>query len=270
MDKIIGFIGCGNMAKAMIGGMIKSNIIVPEKIIASAKTKETIEQVEKMFKIGTTLDNKEVSRISDYLILAVKPYMHELVLKEIRNEIKENAIVITIAAGISIDYMKKALGDDKLVVKAMPNTPAMVGEGVTALSFGEGINQKRQDDLIRIFNSFGRTEILDESLMDGFTSLCGSSPAYVYMMIEAMADGGVLQGIPRKQAYSMAAQAVLGAAKMVLDTGIHPGELKDNVCSPKGTTIEAVAKLEEKGFRSSIIEAMTVCGEKSRQLTKNN
>lgn len=270
MDKIIGFIGCGNMAKAMIGGMIKSNIIVPEKIMASAKTKETIEQVENRFKIKTTLDNKEVSRTSDYLILAVKPYMHELVLTEIKDYIKDGAIVITIAAGISIDYMKKTLGDDKLVVKAMPNTPAMVGEGVTALSFGEGINQKRQDEIIRIFNSFGRTEILDESLMDGFTALCGSSPAYVYMMIEAMADGGVLQGIPRKQAYSMAAQAVLGAAKMVLDTGIHPGELKDNVCSPKGTTIEAVAKLEEKGFRSAIIEAITVCAEKSNQLTKNN
>lgn len=270
MQKTIGFIGSGNMAKAIIGGMIKSNLIIPENIIASAKTKETIEEVAKSFKIKTTLDNKQVSQKSDYLILAVKPYMHELVLGEIKDHIKEGSIVITIAAGISIDYMKKALGHDRLVVKAMPNTPAMVGEGMTAITFGEEISEKIRDEIKLIFSSFGRVEVLDESLMDGFTALCGSSPAYVYMMIEAMADGGVLEGIPRKQAYNMAAQAVLGAAKMVLDTGIHPGELKDNVCSPKGTTIEAVAKLEEKGFRSAIIEAMTVCGEKSRQLTNNN
>lgn len=268
MEKTIGFIGSGNMAKAIIGGMIKSNLVLPENIIASAKTKETIGQVEKDFKIKTTLDNKQVSRNSDYLIIAVKPYMHELVLEEIKDHIKKGSIVITIAAGISIEYMKKALGHDKLVVKAMPNTPAMVGEGVTALTFSERISENVQNEIIGLFNSFGRTEILDENLMDGFTALCGSSPAYVYMMIEAMADGAVLQGIPRKQAYNMAAQAVLGAAKMVLDTGIHPGELKDNVCSPKGTTIEAVAKLEKRGFRSAIIEAMTVCGEKSRELTK--
>ena len=270
MDKIIGFIGCGNMAKAMIGGLIRSKLIAPENIIASAKTEETLEKVKESYKIRTELDNKKVARESNYLILAVKPYMHELVLEEIKNEIREGRIVITIAAGISIDYMKKHLGKEVLVVKAMPNTPAMVGEGVTALSFDNGIDETTRDEIISIFNSFGRTEILDENLMDGFTAICGSSPAYVYMMIEAMADGGVLQGIPRKQGYKMAAQAVLGAARMVLDTGIHPGELKDNVCSPKGTTIEAVAKLEAMGFRTAIIEAMRVCGEKSKQLTKNN
>lgn len=269
MQKTIGFIGSGNMAKAMIGGMIRSNLIIPQNIIASAKTKETTEKVEKEFKIKTTLDNKEVSINSDYLIIAVKLYMHKVVLEEIKDHIKEGAIVITIAAGISIDYMKTALGHDKLIVKAIPNTPAMVGEGMTALVFDEKISEKEQNNIMKIFNSFGRVEILDETLMDGFTALCGSSPAYIYMMIEAMADGAVLQGIPRNQSYKMAAQAVLGAAKMVLDTGIHPGRLKDNVCSPKGTTIEAVAKLEERGFRSAIIEAMTVCGEKSRQLTNN-
>lgn len=268
MDKTIGFIGCGNMAKAMIGGLVRSNLTTPRNILASAKTKETLEKVEKDYGISTILDNKKVSIESDYLILAVKPYMHEIVLDEIKNEIKKESIVITIAAGISIDYMKKHLGEDILVVKAMPNTPAMVGEGVTALSFDDRIDEEARNEIIKIFNSLGRTEILDESLMDGFTALCGSSPAYVYMMIEAMADGGVLQGIPRKQAYKMAAQAVLGAARMVLDTDIHPGELKDNVCSPKGTTIEAVAKLEEKGFRTAIIEAIRVCGEKSKQLTK--
>ena len=268
MEKNIGFIGCGNMASAIIGGILRSNIITPDKIMGSARSKETIEKIEKLYKIRATLDNKKVARASDYLVIAVKPYMHEEILKEIKNEIKKGCIVITIAAGISIDFMKRALGEEAFIVKAMPNTPAMVGEGMTALTFGDGINEESKKEILKIFNSFGRAEILDESLMDGFTALCGSSPAYVFMMIEAMADGGVIQGIPRKQAYNMAAQAVLGAAKMVLETEMHPGQLKDNVCSPKGTTIEAVAKLEEKGFRTAIIEAMRVCGEKSRKMSE--
>lgn len=268
MNKRIGFIGCGNMAKAMIGGMVGSGIISPKNILASAKTKETLDKVKKEYGIDTTLDNKKVARESDYLILAIKPYFHDLILNEIKEEVNKNSIVITIGAGISINYLKGHLGEDVLVVKAMPNTPAMVGEGITALVFDERINKEVSDEIQKIFNSFGRTEIIDEGLMDGFTALCGSSPAYIYMMIEAMADGGVMQGIPRNQAYKMAAQAVLGSAKMVLDTGLHPGELKDNVCSPRGTTIEAVAKLEEMGFRTSIIEAMRVCGEKSKQMSE--
>ncbi|NLK43703.1 MAG: pyrroline-5-carboxylate reductase [Tissierellia bacterium] len=268
MDKIIGFIGCGNMAKAMIGGIIKSNLVLPKNIIASAKTEESLEDVANKYGITTTLDNKEVVKKSDYLILAVKPYMYEEVMKEIKEIVKEEQVIIGIAAGISIDYMKKILGRNVLVVKAMPNTPAMVGEGMAALVFDKEIDDKKREEVKAIFNSFGRCEVIDEGLMDGFTALCGSSPAYVYMMIEAMADGGVIEGIPRKQAYKMAAQAVLGAAKMVLDTGIHPGELKDNVCSPRGTTIEAVAKLEEKSFRTAIMEAMRACADKSRELSK--
>lgn len=268
MDKRIGFIGCGNMAKAMIGGIIKSNLIPSDKIITSAKSKGTLERVARDYGIRTTLDNKEVVNNSDYLIVAVKPYMYQEVLEEVKEAIREDLVVIAIAAGVSIDYMKNILGTNVLVVKAMPNTPAMVGEGMTALAFDKNIDEIKKEEVISIFNSFGRAEILDENLMDGFTALCGSSPAYVYMMIEAMADCGVLEGIPRKQAYKMAAQAVLGAAKMVLDTGIHPGELKDNVCSPRGTTIEAVVKLEEKGFRTAIVEAMRVCAEKSRQISK--
>lgn len=267
MDKCIGFIGCGNMVKAMIGGIIKSKLVMPKSIIASARTKKTLEEVQNQYGIKTTLDNKEVVKEADYIVIAVKPYMYDDVLEEIKEIIKEEQVIIGIAAGISINYMKKILGD-VLVVRAMPNTPAMVGEGMTALAFDKNIDGVKKEEVMRIFNSFGKCETINEDLMDGFTALSGSSPAYVYMMIEAMADGGVLEGIPRKQAYKMAAQAVLGAAKMVLDTGIHPGQLKDNVCSPKGTTIEAVAKLEEKGFRTAIIEAMKVCADKSRKMSK--
>ena len=268
MDKVIGFIGSGNMARAMIEGMIRSELIHPENIIASSKTKATIELMDTKYSVKTTLDNKEVAKRADFLIIAVKPYSYEEVLKEIREDIKDGTIIIAIAAGISMGYMEKLLGREQLIVKAMPNTPAMVGEGMTALSFSRSINDENKDEIAEIFNSFGKSEIIDENLMDSFTAIAGSSPAYVYMMIEAMADGGVQQGIPRPQAYKMAAQAVLGAAKMVLDTGLHPGELKDNVCSPGGTTIDAVAKLEEKGFRSTIIEAMDVCGKKSKEMRK--
>lgn len=268
MDRVIGFIGCGNMAKAMIGGILKSGLVNPKNIIASARTKETLENSKKQYGIMITLNNKEVAIKSDYLVIAVKPYMYDDVLAEIKDVIRNDQVIISIAAGISVDYIKRIIGEDKSVVRAMPNTPAMVGEGMTALIFDNNIPNSKKNEIISMFTGFGKCEIIDESLIDAFTALCGSSPAYVYMMIEAMADAGVLEGIPRKQAYKMAAQSVLGAAKMVLETNLHPGELKDNVCSPKGTTIEAVAKLEECGFRSAIIKAVRACAEKSRKMSR--
>lgn len=268
MNKKIGFIGAGNMAKAMMTGILESELVSPDEIIASAKSSATIENINKDLKIKVTLDNSEVAKFSDYLILAVKPHQYDGVLKEIKNHINENTVIIIIAAGISIENIKRILGHNQVVVKAMPNTPAIVRAGMTAVTFDSKINEKQKEEVIRIFESFGKMEELDEDLMDAFTAIAGSSPAYVYMLIEAMADGGVLQGIPRDKAYIMAAQSVLGAAKVVLETGLHPGELKDKVCSPGGTTIQAVAKLEESAFRSSVIEAMRICGEKSIQMKK--
>lgn len=268
MEKTIGFIGCGNMAQAMIGSIIKSKTILPENVIASAKTQSSREIVEKKYGIKTTKDNREVARESDYLVLAVKPNVYYMVIEEIRDYIKEDAIVISIGAGISSQFLRNNLNKDTKFIKAMPNTPAMVGEGMTALSLNERITEEDLEGILEILNSFGRVEIIDEKLMDGFTGLCGSSPAYIFILIEAMADAGVLEGIPRSQAYTMAAQAVLGSAKMVLETGMHPAQLKDNVCSPAGTTIEAVANLEENGFRAAIMEAVKVCADKSREMEK--
>lgn len=270
MDKKIGFIGAGNMARAMMTGIVESRLISPENIMASSRTQKTIDNIKKELNVNVTLDNQEVAKFSDYLILAVKPLQYEAILKEIKNFIKEDTIIIIIAAGICIECLKRSLGQNQTVVKAMPNAPAMVGQGMTALVFDDKISEEQKKEVISIFESFGKIEELDENLIDAFTSIAGSSPAYVYMMIEAMGDGGVLQGISRDKAYKIAAQAVLGAAQVVLDTGIHPGELKDRVCSPGGTTIEAVAKLEEKGFRSSIIEAVRTCGEKSHEMTRVN
>lgn len=268
MDKVVGFIGCGNMARSMINGIIKSNLVPEEKIIVSAATIETLEEVKTKYNIKTTISNTEVANIADILILAVKPNKYGLIIDEIKEDIRENSIIVCIAAGISIEYMENRFNKKIKLIKAMPNTPAMVGEGMTAIALNEEISNYEVEEIIDIFNSFGKTEVVEESLMDGVTAVSGSSPAYVYMMIEAMADGAVLEGMNRDKAYKFASQAVLGAAKMVLESGIHPGELKDNVCSPKGTTIEAVASLEENGFRSAIIKAMRTCTEKSKKMTK--
>ncbi len=268
MDKTIGFIGSGNMAQAMIGSILKSELVPKEKIVASEIYAPLREMVEKKYNIRTTIDNKEVVRESDFIILAVKPNIYELILNEIKDHIKDGAIVIGIGAGISLSFLKDHLNISTKAIKAMPNTPAMVGEGMTAISMRDKFTEEEMTDVLSILNSFGKTEIVEEYLMDGVTAVSGSSPAYVFMMIEAMADAAVLEGIPRPQAYTMAAQAVMGSAKMVLDTGMHPGQLKDNVCSPGGTTIEAVVSLEKTGFRSSIMEAMKVCADKSRQMGK--
>ena len=164
--------------------------------------------------------------------------------------------------------MSNTLGDDAKVIRTMPNTPALVGEGMSALCANKNITKEELQDVVNIFESFGKIEILEEKLIDVVPAVSGSSPAYVYMFIEALGDGAVLQGMPRDKAYKMAAQAVLGAAKMVLETGEHPGKLKDNVCSPGGTTIEAVYTLEKNNFRGSVISAMESCTEKAIKMGK--
>lgn len=270
MDKNIGFIGCGNMAEAMIGSIVKSNLVPAENITATKRKVSAKERLAEKYGINIISNNKQAARQSDFLILAVKPHIYETVLEEIRDDIKKDAVVIGIAAGISSDYLKNKLNEGTKYIKIMPNTPAMVGEGMTAVVINDSLEEHDIDELLKILNSFGRTEMIEERLMDGFTGLCGSSPAYIYMLIEAMADAGVLEGIPRAQSYTMAAQSVLGAAKMVLETGLHPGQLKDNVCSPGGTTIEAVISLEESGFRSSMMNAIKVCSDKSRKMSETN
>jgi pyrroline-5-carboxylate reductase len=266
MKKKIGFIGAGKMAQAMIEGIIKSQLIPKENVMASANSEKTIEIIKKTYGILTTLNNREIAGYADILILAVKPELYVNVIKEIKNEIKPSAIIITIAAGISLMDIEQSFGFQVKAVRTMPNTPSLVGEGMSAICANIYLDESEISEVERLFHTFSKTERLDEKLMDAVPAISGSSPAYVYMLIEAMADGGVRQGIPRDQAYRLAAQAVLGAAKMVLDTGKHPGELKDNVCTPGGATIEAVVTLEEKQFRGSITAAMESCTNKVKNL----
>ncbi|NLY09533.1 MAG: pyrroline-5-carboxylate reductase [Tissierellia bacterium] len=266
IDKKIGFIGCGNMAGAMIGGLLKSGLVKCEDIIASASSVKTLENVKKLFDIKVVKDNGSVVNSCDIIFLAVKPNIYEAVIREIKDYNLENKIFISIAAGKTLDFLEKGLGKDAKVLRTMPNTPALAGEGITAICPNRNIDIEELELLKQLIGTFGSVEVIDEKLFDAVVAVSGSSPAYVFMFIEAMADSAVLQGMPRQQAYKFAAQAVLGSAKMVLETGQHPGELKDMVCSPGGTTIEAVAMLEERGFRSAVIEAMRVCGEKSKNM----
>lgn len=266
MKKKIGFIGCGNMARAMITGLLNSNIAEPDHIIASNSTALKLEAVKKDYGIGTTLDNKEVARFADILILSVKPNKYKVIIEEIKNYINDEVIIVTIAAGIKIRTVEASFGKELKVVRAMPNIPAVVGEAMTALCCNGLVAEADMKAIHDIFNSFGLVEMIDEELLDVVTAVSASSPALVYMFIEALTDGAVLKGLPREKAYRMVSQAVLGAAKMVLVTGKHPGQLKDSVCSSGGTAIEAVYSLEKKGFRGHVIEAIQRCTEKAEKL----
>lgn len=259
----LGFIGAGNMAQAMIGGVLKSGLLKKEEIIASAKTQETLDKAVKEFGICTTLDNREVAK-SDFVFLAVKPIYCAKVIAEIQDIITKEQIIVSVAAGKNMEWLEEAFGGRKKIIRTMPNTPALVGEGITAVCPNGQVTEEELEAVCEILESFGKAEVIPESLMDAVIAVSGSSPAYVFMFIEAMADAAVAEGMPRAQAYRFAAQSVLGSAKMVLETGKHPGELKDMVCSPAGTTIEAVRVLEQEGFRAAVMDCIEACAEKSR------
>lgn len=270
MNKTIGFIGCGNMAQAMIGGIVKSGLVEAERVIASNMHPEKLEKISDEYGIEISRNNKMVAESADIIILAVKPNMYSAVINEIKGNIKPEVTIVSIAAGITIEFIEKAFEKSIKVVRTMPNTPALVGEGMSAICHNINVKSEDLEEVLAIFESFGKVELIDEKLMDAIPAVSGSSPAYVYMFIEALADGAVLDGIPREKAYKLAAQSVLGAAKMVMETGMHPGALKDSVCSPGGTTIEAVYTLEKNNFRGSIISAMQSCTNKTKLMSNSN
>ena len=259
----IGFIGMGNMGKALLKGALKSNssdnFIFSDKYI-------TDEMVQS---IGTTKADDNISCVKNakYIFLAVKPQFFGEVADEIKNYITKDKVIVSIMAGLTIDIIKEALGGNARVIRVMPNTPALVEAGMSGVCFDlSEYTEEEKNTVLGILEACGRVKIVTEAMMSAVTCACGSSPAYVFMMIEAMADAAVADGMPRPQAYEFAAQAVYGSAKMVLESKLHPGVLKDMVCSPGGTTIEAVRVLEEKGFRSAIIEAQKACVDKSKNM----
>jgi len=260
----IGFIGGGNMAGALANGVIKSGLCKKSEVTVCDINKESLEKYDK--EITTSTDNKKAIEC-DYIILAVKPFILSKVLEELSAYDIKNKVFVSIAAGITTDEIKVILGKSAKVVRVMPNTPAQVAEGMTVIAQPDScVTSDELLGVVQIFNAVGKTEIMAENMINAVTGISGSGPAYVFMFIEAMADAAVLGGIPRDKAYELAAQTVLGSAKMVLDTGIHPAELKDMVCSPKGTTIEAVAELEKRGFKSAVIEAIKKCIDKANNI----
>ena len=263
----IGFIGCGNMASAMISGMLKKGLYKKDEIIVSNLTEEGSKRSREKLGVVTTLDNHEVVKNTKLVFLAVKPQFYEEVLNEVKGELTPEHTVVGIAPGKTLAWLEEKCGQPLKVVRMMPNTPAQVGEGMTGVCANEKVSAEELAQICEITDSFGRTEVVPERLMDAVGAVSGCSPAYVYMFIEAMADAAVADGMPRAQAYKFAAQSVYGSAKMVLETGKHPGELKDAVCSPAGTTIEAVAALEAGGFRNTVISAQRACSQKSRDMS---
>lgn len=262
----IGFIGLGNMAKAIIGGMLDQEIVRAEDIIGTAKTEETMTAVRETYGIGIRKSSVEVAKEAETLILAVKPQFFTEVIGQIRDVVPEVTLIVSIAAGKSMEWIEDAFGRKIKLVRCMPNTPALVGAGCTGVCVNSRVSEEETAYSIKLMESFGRASLVPEHLMDAVGAVSGSSPAYVFMFIEAMADAAVAAGMPRKQAYEFAAQAVYGSAKLVLETGRHPGELKDMVCSPAGTTIQGVRVLEERGMRGAIIDALAATVEQSKKL----
>lgn len=262
----IGFIGTGNMAGAIMGGIIGNHIFRPDEIIGADISAAGREKVKENYGIEVTPDNREAAQKAEVLVLSVKPQFYQDVIREIRDIVRDDQLIITIAPGKTLAWLEEQFGKAVRIVRTMPNTPALVGEGMTAACVNQYVTEEEKEYALKILGSFGKVEIVPERLIDAVVAVSGSSPAYVFMFIEAMADAAVAEGMPRQQAYQFAAQAVYGSAKMVLETGKHPAELKDMVCSPAGTTIEAVRVLEKKGFRSAVIEAMKACADVSRNL----
>lgn len=262
----IGFIGLGNMAKAVIGGMLQNQMVQPGDIVGTARTEKTREAVSEAYGIETRQSNEDVAREAEVLILAVKPQFFQEVIEQIRDAVSEDTLIISIAAGKTLRWIEDAFGREIKLVRCMPNTPALVGAGCTGVCVNDRVSEEEMAYSIRLMESFGRASLVPEHLMDAVGAVSGSSPAYVFMFIEAMADAGVAAGMPRMQAYEFAAQAVYGAAKLVLESGKHPGELKDMVCSPAGTTIQGVRVLEERGMRGAVMDALTAAVEQSKKL----
>lgn len=268
MDKQIGFIGAGNMARAIIGGIVKSNIVTPDKIAVFNTNDAKAVALSDKYQVNVSRDIELLAGTVDILFITVKPHQVASVLSKIKNKITGQTILISVAAGVTLSAMINIIGPDRKIIRVMPNTPALVNAGMSSCTPNSNVTADELLEVLKLLDSFGRTEVVEENLIHAVVGVSGSSPAYVFILIEAMADAAVLTGMPREKAYQFAAQAVFGSAKMVLDTGKHPAELKDMVCSPAGTTIEAVKTLEDKGFRAAVIDAIVDCVNRSKSMSK--
>ena len=264
--KKIGFIGAGNMGEALIKGLVTANVVPAEALWASDVRLERLKELDRQYGIQLAPNNGELVRQADVVIMAVKPQIMTPVLREIAPVLIKKKLMISIAAGVSTAKIRAVFGKDVRLIRVMPNTPALVLEGVTAIAKAEGLEPDDLDTAGEIFSAVGRVVVLEEELLDAVTGLSGSGPAYVALVIESLADGGVRMGLDRITAMTLATQTVLGAAKLLLDTGMHPGALKDMVSSPGGTSIAGIAALEEGGIRTTFIKAVERATLRSKEL----
>lgn len=261
----IAMIGSGQMGEALIGGWLAAKTVPPEALVATDASAERRDLMKRRFGIRTGTDNRDAASRADVVVLAVKPQILDGVMKELSSALA-GKLVLSIAAGVTIAHLARLAPKGVRVVRVMPNTPVLVRDGVSALSFGDGVSDKDQQLTRRLFEAVGRAVVVEEKLMDAVTGLSGSGPAYVFMAIEALADGGVKMGLPRTVADLLAAQTVLGAARMVLETGEHPAKLKDRVASPGGTTIAGLHRLEQGGLRAALMAAVEAAAKRSEEL----
>jgi len=260
----ISFIGCGNMGGAMLRRILEEKHAQPCEILVADKNPVLLEKMKKELGVQVTKDNKQAAR-ADCVFLAVKPQFIEGVLKEIAPDINPHALIISIVMSYSVRRIAALLGKEEAhVVRVMPNTPAMVGEGVMAACRGENVTDDEWAYAMKLLSAMGLAEEVPEHLMEAVTGVSGCGPAYCFLFVEALADAGVRAGLPRATAQRIAAQTLLGSGKMVLDTGMHPGQLKDMVTSPGGATIEGVAALEKGAFRACAMDAVKAAIEKAK------
>ncbi len=262
----VAFLGAGNMAEALVAGIIKSKMAAPDCLLATDISPTRLSVLQDRYLIRTGSKNSDAVLWADVIILCVKPQVINEVLTEIQEGVSDKQLVISVAAGVPLKNIQDKVGHTIPLVRAMPNTPAVIQEGVTALSGSCGLASSHLELAKKIFESVGQVVVVDESLMDAVTGLSGSGPAYIYLAIEALIDGGVRVGLPRNVAHVLAVQTVLGTAKMVKETGEHPAVLKDRVTSPGGTTIAGLQRLEEGGLRATLIEAIEAAAHRSREL----
>jgi pyrroline-5-carboxylate reductase len=262
----IGFIGAGNMAEALIRGLVRGGHVPPKRIVASGPRADRLHELKDDYSIDVTTDNREVVKRCGLVVLSVKPQILDKVLREIGDHLKEGTLVVSIAAGVDTATIEDAVAPGVHVVRAMPNTPALVGAGATALSAGKLASESDIATARALFDAVGITVVLDEYHLDAVTGLSGSGPAYIFLILEALADAGVKVGLSRRDAQRLAAQTVMGSAKLLLDTDEHPGKLKDMVTSPGGTAIAGLHTLEEGGLRTTLINAVETATKRAREL----
>ena len=269
IEQNIAIIGVGKMGNTLIDSLLRNRVVDSKQIYGTTYRVDNANQVKEKYSINAGIDNIHAVSKSDIIILAVKPQMIPKILSQITPFLNKNKLVISIAAAISTVFIEEQINKDIPVIRAMPNIASLVNEGMTVICSGKYVENKHIELTLKIFSSIGKVELINrEELMDVVTALSGSGPAYSYMMIESLTDGGVRMGLPRELARKLAAQAVLGGAKMVLKTGLHPALLKDEVTTPAGVTIDGLMELEDGGFRVALIKAIDRATQKSKQISK--